>query len=288
MRGRFGKVDLKLRQVFRTVLECGGFSAAEPELNIQRSTISTYMADLEARLGCRLCQRGRGGFRLTESGRLVYDAALQLFASIEHFGEHVADAAERMSGTIGVGVVDNTVTDPGAGLVDALSRLKDAAPGLQINLGVAPPTEIERDLLAGKLHLGILPRLHRLPGLEYLPLYREKSELYCAAGHPLFRRRRCSLDEVLAADYVARGYEGGVEAQSRHLGFRVMGTARSMEGAATLVLTGRYIGFLPAHYARHWVERGRRLRGRGAARRRSSKTGSRTAAAAGHAGRRFS
>ncbi len=62
---------------------------------------------------------------------------------------------------------------------------------------------------------------------------------------------------MLAADYVARGYEGGVEAQSRHLGFRVMGTARSMEGAATLVLTGRYIGFLPAHYARHWVERGR-------------------------------
>ncbi len=256
MQGRFGKVDLKLLHVFRTVVECGGFSAAESELNIQRSTISTHMADLESRLDCRLCQRGRGGFSLTESGRVVYDAALQLFASIEQFGEHVADAAERMSGSIAVGVVDSTVTDPGAGLVKSLGALKEAAPGLQINLSVAPPTEIEQELLAGRLHIGVVPRLHRLPGLDYRPLYRERNALYCAVGHLLFDSRRCSLEDIRAADYVARGYEGGVEALVGHLSLRVMGTARSMEGAATLILTGRYIGFLPTHYAGYWVDRG--------------------------------
>ena len=54
-------LDLKLLKLFKTVVECGGFAAAETELNISRSTISIHMSKLEARLGLSLCQRGRSG-----------------------------------------------------------------------------------------------------------------------------------------------------------------------------------------------------------------------------------
>lgn len=251
-------VDLRLLRVFKTVVECGGFSAAETELNIQRSTISTHMADLETRLGCRLCRRGRAGFALTESGRTVYDATIRLFASIDQFAEHVGSAAGQLSGHVDIGVVDNTVTDPGAGIIDALRNIKEKAPMLQLHLHVASPTEIERELLDGRLHVGIAPRMHPLPGLEYVSLYRERNALYCGRAHGLFADASGdeSLERVLASDYVARGYEGGVEVSARHLPFKVKGTARSMEGAATLILTGAYIGYLPEHYARYWVERG--------------------------------
>ena len=33
-------------------------------------------------------------------------------------------------------------------------------------------------------------------------------------------------------------------------------TATDREGVAFLILTGCYVGFLPTHYARQWVERG--------------------------------
>ena len=54
--------DIRLLRIFRSVVECGGFSAAETVLGIGRSAISQQMSDLEQRLGLRLCQRGRAGF----------------------------------------------------------------------------------------------------------------------------------------------------------------------------------------------------------------------------------
>lgn len=54
--------DIRLLRIFRSVVESGGFSAAETVLGIGRSAISQQMSDLEQRLGLRLCQRGRAGF----------------------------------------------------------------------------------------------------------------------------------------------------------------------------------------------------------------------------------
>ena len=68
--------DIRLLKLFRSVVECGGFSAAESVLGIGRSAISQQMSDLEQRLGLRLCQRGRAGFALTEEGREVYQLSL--------------------------------------------------------------------------------------------------------------------------------------------------------------------------------------------------------------------
>ena len=55
-------------------------AAAQALLNVSESTVSTHMHDLETRLGLRLCQRGRGGFRLTADGEAVYRSARELFA----------------------------------------------------------------------------------------------------------------------------------------------------------------------------------------------------------------
>jgi hypothetical protein len=52
-----------LLRLFVSVVECGGFSAAQGELGLSQSSISQQMAKLETRLGYRLCSRGKGGFR---------------------------------------------------------------------------------------------------------------------------------------------------------------------------------------------------------------------------------
>ena len=72
--GRLSDVDIRLLRVFRSVVACGGVSAAERELNIGRSTISRHLTDLELRLGVRLCDRGPAGFALTTEGERVLGA----------------------------------------------------------------------------------------------------------------------------------------------------------------------------------------------------------------------
>ena len=61
-------MDLRLLRIFKSVVECGGMTAAELELNISASTLSRHMKDLEERLGLVLCRRGRAGFTLTPEG----------------------------------------------------------------------------------------------------------------------------------------------------------------------------------------------------------------------------
>ena len=76
--GQLADMDLRLLQVFKSVVECGGLSAAELELNIGTSTVSRHLKDLETRLGLTLCRRGRAGFALTLEGQRVYDETLRL------------------------------------------------------------------------------------------------------------------------------------------------------------------------------------------------------------------
>ena len=74
--------DLRLLRVFKTVSECGSFSAAESLLGITCSAISLHMSDLEKRLGMRLCQRGRAGFALTEEGREILRHSETMMAAV--------------------------------------------------------------------------------------------------------------------------------------------------------------------------------------------------------------
>ena len=54
--------DIRLLRIFRSVVECGGFSAAETVLGIGRSAISQQMSDLEQRLGLRFVSVAGPGF----------------------------------------------------------------------------------------------------------------------------------------------------------------------------------------------------------------------------------
>ncbi|WP_377811822.1 LysR family transcriptional regulator (plasmid) [Azospirillum sp. A29] len=249
--------DIRLLRVFRTVVECGGFSAAEVELNISRAAISQHMADLERRLGLTLCWRGRAGFRLTEEGRLAYEASLRLLASTESFRSEINTVHRRLRGELNIGITDNLVTMPQMRVTHALRGLKQLAPEVRVNIRMIPPNEIERGVLDGQLHVGVVPVRRGLPGLVGLPLYQEESLLYCGDGHPLFDRAggeampgAVTREDVEAADAVAP-----TQAQLPHE-LNNTATATDREGVAFLILTGCYVGFLPIHYARQWVERG--------------------------------
>ncbi len=64
--------DIHCLGVFRTIVEAGGVSTAATRMNLDVSTVSRQLKDLEIRLGMRLCERGRSGFALTTEGEAVY------------------------------------------------------------------------------------------------------------------------------------------------------------------------------------------------------------------------
>lgn len=249
--------DLRLLRVFKTVAECGSFSGAESALGITRSAISLHMGDLEKRLGMRLCQRGRAGFALTDEGREVLRASETVLVAIEGFRSEVNQMHQQLRGDLNVAIVNNLVTQPKMRITHALKAVRAEGSGVRINLSMSTPGEIERGLLDGHLHVGAVPLISPLSGLDYSLLYEERSNLYCSHEHPLFAHAASVTDEQLAqADAVVPTYRMTAEAIGLHQLLNFGASATDREGIAFLILTGSYIGFLPDHYAATWVEKG--------------------------------
>jgi DNA-binding transcriptional LysR family regulator len=249
--------DIKLLRVFAKIVESGGFSEAQAELNVSAATISTSMAALESRLGMRLCDRGRVGFKLTNNGQRVWRAAEKLEEAINLFRAEVGELRGKLVGDFGVGIADSTVTNPELRLHEVFSLFVSRDNALHITLHVNDPDTIERKLLEGKLQVGISAFYHHVPGLNYEPLLREKHSLYCGHSHKLFglASEQASAEIARTADYVRRGYMGkGYEGVISEL--KATATAYDMEATLVMIRSGAFIGHLPSHYARDWVERG--------------------------------
>ena len=249
--------DLRLLRIFRAVAEVGSFTAAEGTLGITRSAISQHMSDLEQRLGMRLCQRGRAGFALTDQGREVLRASRSVLASIEDFRREVNQLHDTLRGELNIGLMNTLVTQPRMRITSALRSLRRQGDEVRINISMSTPGEIERGLLDGRLHVGALPLINTLTGLEYTQLYEERSLLYCSREHPLFSRAD-ALDarQLRGVRAVAPSYRMSAQATSLHRELDCAATATDREAIAFLILTGQYIGFLPDHFAASWVEKG--------------------------------
>lgn len=257
----FGQVtnfDIRLLRVFRAVVECGGFSAAEVELNISRSAISISMSDLEERVGLRLCQRGRAGFSLTEEGKRVYQACLQLMAALEDFRTGVNAIHSELKGELIIGITNNLVTMKHMKVTNALHTLKKLGPEVEVQIRMNPPNEIERDVLDGALHVGVVPELRQVPGLSYAKLYDEHSNLYCNAKHPFFAVSDDEISDkmITQADAVSPAYAQMAETKEHYQKLNTTAIATDREGVAFLIHTGSYIGYLPEHYAKQWLTSG--------------------------------
>ena len=250
--------DLRLLRVFRAVVACGGFAAAELELNINRSTISRHIKDLETRLGVTLCRRGRGGFALTVEGEQVYDSALKMMAAMEDFKHEVDELHQQLTGSLAIAIFDKTATNPQCFINRAFAAFDELAPEVRPEIHVEPINAIERGVMEGRYHLGIIPNHRPSSSLDYYKLFEEQMYLYCAVGHPLFDTPAGAFSEVGIRDcrYVGIGYHSPNMEVTRQLGQQRHATAYDQEAVAHLVLSGKYVGYLPEHYADTFVAKG--------------------------------
>jgi DNA-binding transcriptional LysR family regulator len=256
--GQVGDFELKQLKVFATVVQCGGFSAAETELNITRSTISIHIANLEARLNLKLCQRGRAGFALTEEGQIIYEAAKRLFGSVEEFRATVNNLNATLSGDLRLIFSDTVSGDPRLGLPDLINRIHEKAPGVYITVDVASMSEIEQMVINEEAEVGFIPIHRQIEGLDYLPLFTDTCRLYCHRSHPLFEVPDEALGEALieTQPFVQAGLKPHRSAARLIEQMELRATAYYYETRLALIRSGRYIGFLPEFYVASETEPG--------------------------------
>ncbi len=256
--GQVGDMDLRLLRVFKTVVDCGGMAAAELELNIGTSTISRHVKDLEIRLGLTLCRRGRAGFSLTAEGERIYAETQRLLASTDAFRSSVDEIHRRLGGQLNVAVFDKTASNPAAHIGQAIADFCARAPDVELHLHVAPINAIERGVIDGQFQVGVIPGHRRSDSLLYDALFEETMLMYCGAQHALFGGSGAVLGwgDLAVHQFAGLGYHSPNMEISQQMRLPRRATAFDQEAIATLILSGRFLGFLPDHYAAGFVALG--------------------------------
>jgi DNA-binding transcriptional LysR family regulator len=224
-------LDLRLVRVFLAVVDASGVSAAQMTLNVGSSTISTQLATLETRLGFRLCDRGRGGFKLTPKGAMFAEMAHGLMNAIGDFHQGARNLDKQLVGHLRIGMIGHMPPEENSRISAAIARFRRRDEAVRMTLLVRAPGELEERLL-------------------------KRQEAYCGREHPLFARAGgVQAEEVNRLDWAWRSYplpETGLAG----LPARVGAMADNMEALALLIFSGHHLGFLPQHFAAPYVAQG--------------------------------
>jgi DNA-binding transcriptional LysR family regulator len=254
--GQVGDYEIKQLKVFKTVVDCGGFSAAETSLNIGRSTISLHISNLEARLNLVLCKRGRGGFSLTEEGVIIYKMTENLLESLDTFRTTVNNLNASLTGKLRLALSDKISLDPRSHFPELIQRFSNEAPEVLITTNVSSMSNIERMILNDEADIGFIPYHRKLDGLNYVHLYSDDCYLYCGKDHPLAsmssKGQEAQADQYPATHAGLKPHEA-VSEQISHMNLTAI--SYFYDSRLALILSGKFIGFLPEYYAHSYVEK---------------------------------
>jgi len=250
--------DLRLLRIFKAVVENGGFAAAENELGITRSTISVHMSNLESRMKLKLCLRGRGGFSLTEDGQAVYYGAINLFDSLNDFSLLVRTLSSELSGELVILCADQLDVVKQKKLARIIQIVHDNCPALNLVLDGENIHNIEKLLLKDKAHIGLFPGYQEIEGLCYDPIYSEPIYLCCSKQHDFFNK----VDTVISKEKLASvpaihpGIDIDLSGREQLKKLNLSAKAYQFDTRKAMILSGRYIGYLPQSYIQQELNNG--------------------------------
>lgn len=250
--------DLRLLRIFTSVVEHGGFSAAEKALGITRSTISVHMSNLETRMKLKLCLRGRGGFSLTEDGQLVYRAVISLFDSLNDFSLLVGTLGKELSGELVILCADLLDKNRQEKLAQVIELVSNSAPNLHIVLDGDSISNIEKLLLKDKAHIAIFPGYQQIEGLNYVPLSSEPIFLCCGKKHAFFNKTDTQIEphDLATTAAIHPGIDIDLDGREQLQQLNLSARAYQFDTRKAMIMSGKYIGFMPQSYIQQELNTG--------------------------------
>lgn len=250
--------DLKLLRVFRAIASCNGLTAAQSTLNLSLPTISSRLKQLEDRLGFKLCERGRKGFKLTVEGEKILNESNNLFSAVSSFQDAINTTKGQLNGDLSIGLVDALSTLNKTSLFEGFEVFCNQSNQVNVVVDIASPQDLLYGLTEGHYDCILTPMKPANPAINSVFLFSEEHHLYCGSRHPLFHES--NAENILSAlpeqPVVGRSYMAYPQT-SKALLSPPSATVSHMESAIILIFTGQYLGYLPTHLGHHWEQIGR-------------------------------
>lgn len=162
-------MNLRHVETLLAIADAGSFAAAAERVGVTQSAVSMQMKALEEELGARLFDRAHRPPTLNDTGHGIVARARELLALAEAMrGQAAGDA---LRGRLRLGVIPTAAT----GLVpDALARLAERAPEVQLRIESGLSADLLRRVGQGALDVAVVTETARLErGLIFRPVLEE-------------------------------------------------------------------------------------------------------------------
>lgn len=179
--------------VFHEVAKHRSFSKAAEELFISQPAVTKHIKELERKVGMGLIQRRRGGFALTEAGKILFKYTHKISSHLMDIENLLENLKKDHQGILKIGTTESY----SKGLMPKLlSGFQTSFPFMKIALDVGNSEEIEKSLLVYKNDLVLIAVTKKSPRFESIPFLKEELVLIVSPNHPLAKKRAVSLKEL--------------------------------------------------------------------------------------------
>jgi DNA-binding transcriptional LysR family regulator len=194
---------LKLRHLnaLVAVVEQGSMVKAAEQLAVSQPVVSKTIADLEKLLGLQLFERGRQGIEPTVYGRALLKRSVGIFDDLRAGISELEALLDPYSGELKIGVTEGAGTTLASAIIDRLAR---QYPRMVFDLVLSDAeTLVERDLRGRRVDMvvGRIPE-NFADDLDITVLYRDALQVVAGIMHPLAKRRRIALADLVNERWV--------------------------------------------------------------------------------------
>jgi LysR family transcriptional regulator, benzoate and cis,cis-muconate-responsive activator of ben and cat genes len=195
-------MELRHLKYFVAVAEAQNVTRAAARLHVSQPPLSRQIRDLEEELGVPLFEHSARAVRLTPAGRVFLNEAQAVLRRAEEAVQTVRAAAGDQGGEIHVAYAPSLTVQI---LPDTLRLFQSESPGVRVVLHDLSTEEMLHGLQENKLDVALMihPGRKNLRGLEFEELYRYPLCLAVNPAHPLARKRKVGLADVIAERLIA-------------------------------------------------------------------------------------
>lgn len=199
------RLRLQHLRMLVALAESASVHEAAERVRLTQSAASKLLADLERTFGARLFERGRLGLRATAAGRALAERAGRMLRDVATAREEQQLIARGDAVLLRVGGLPVTLATV---MPQVLAHSRAAWPALVLQLREASGRQLLRDIEAGVVDCGLGRPLLDEPidsvagALRFDPLMPERLVAVVRASHPLARRRRVDVTELVRHDWI--------------------------------------------------------------------------------------
>jgi DNA-binding transcriptional LysR family regulator len=173
--------------VFKAVVERGGFNAAANHLGIAQPSVGAHVKALEGQIGQPLFHRHRGSKpRLTKAGETLYAFAIDMLRKTDEAAHTLADLRAAETREIAIAAHRDVAAYM---LPPRLASFATRHPKVRIVTRIGTIDDVVEMVNKGEVHLGLFLASNPVPGLPSQVLAHEPLVLVASPAHPLARRR---------------------------------------------------------------------------------------------------